>query len=224
MTALPLNSERGVDVMLPASTVAARAAWANDKSPRVDVTVTDLKQWVYCQRIPFYHYVLPVSPGPTYKMSRGKDVQAAVEALEKRRGFRAYGIAQGERRFGIWLRSERLGLSGKLDLLIVTSEACYPVDFKDTEGGVRSNHRAQLAAYALLVEEAFERRVPEAFIYLVPRKSVAAVGLTDADRAEVRSALGAMRRMIAREEMPPPTPVRARCVACEYRNYCADIW
>lgn len=193
-------------------------------SPLIDVTVTDLKQWAYCQRIPFYRYVLPVSPGPTYKMGRGKDVQAAVEALEKRRGFRAYGMAQGERRFGIWLRSERLGLSGKLDLLIVTAEACYPVDFKDTEGGVRRNHRVQLAAYALLAEEAFDRPALEGFIYLVPRKSVVAVGLTEGDRDEVRSALIAMRQMIAREETPPPTAVRARCVACEYRNYCGDIW
>ena len=54
----------------------------------VDLTATDLKQWAYCQRIPFYRYVLPVRPAPTYKMERGRDVQAAVEALERRRGFR----------------------------------------------------------------------------------------------------------------------------------------
>jgi CRISPR-associated exonuclease Cas4 len=192
--------------------------------PSVDVSVTDLKQWAYCQRIPFYRYVLPVTPGPTYKMQRGKDVQAAVEALEKRRGFRAYGVAQGERRFAVWLRSERLGLSGKLDLLILTPDACYPVDFKDTEGGVRRNHRTQLAAYALLAEEAFERPAPQGFIYLVPRKAAVAVDLSEADRQEVRDALTAMRRMIAREEMPAPTAVRARCTACEFRNYCADIW
>ena len=160
------------------------------------------------------------------------DVQDAARAgrpgggggLEKRRGFRAYGVAQGERRFSVWLRSERLGLSGKLDLLILTPDACYPVDFKDTEGGVRRNHRVQLAAYALLAEEAFGQPVHEGFIYLVPKKVVVAVGLTEADRQDVQASLLAMRRMIAREEMPQPTDVRARCTACEFRNYCADIW
>jgi CRISPR-associated exonuclease Cas4 len=190
----------------------------------MDIAVTDLKQWAYCQRIPYYHHVLPVTPAPTYRMQRGKDVQAAVEALEKRRGFRAYGVAEGERRFGVWLHSERLGLSGKLDLVIVTPDACYPVDFKDTEGGARRNHRFQLAAYALLVEEAFERPAPQGFIYLVPRRSVVGIDLSEADRQEVRDALDAMRRMIGREEMPPPTTVRARCVACEFRNYCGDVW
>jgi CRISPR-associated exonuclease Cas4 len=91
-------------------------------------------------------------------MQRGKDIQAAVEALERRRGFRAYSMRDGERRLGLWLHSERLGLSGKLDLLILTVDACYPVDFKDTEGGPRRNHRLQLAAYALLAEEAFARQ------------------------------------------------------------------
>jgi CRISPR-associated exonuclease Cas4 len=190
----------------------------------VTVTATDLKQWAYCPRIPFYRHVLPVRPAPTYKMSRGKDIQAAVEALERRRGFRAYGMREGERRFGLWLHSDRLGLSGKLDLLILTPDACFPVDFKDTEGGPRRNHRLQIAAYALLAEEAFERPAPDGFIYLVPEKRVVSLALNEGDRDAARLAIREMRRMIAHEELPPPTPVRARCEVCEFRNYCADIW
>jgi len=49
-------------------------------------------------------------------------------------GIRSSPSQAGERLFGVWLRSAPLGLSGKLDLLIRTPEACYPVDFKDTEG------------------------------------------------------------------------------------------
>lgn len=109
-------------------------------------------------------------------------------------------------------------------LLILTPDACYPVDFKDTEGGARRNHRVQLTAYALLAEEAFGLPAPQGFIYLVPRKAVVTIDLREADRQEVRDALAGMRRMIAEEALPPPTLVRARCVACEYRNYCGDIW
>jgi CRISPR-associated exonuclease Cas4 len=193
-------------------------------SALVALTVTDLKQWAYCPRIPFYRYVLPVERPVTYKMERGKAVQAAVEALERRRGFRAYGMKDGERLFGVWLRSERLGLSGKLDLLIRTPAACYPVDFKDTEGGLRRNHRVQLAAYALLVEETFRRPAPQGFLYLVPRKEVVAVPIAEPERAAVVQMLAEIRQMISREELPEPTAVRARCLTCEYQNYCADIW
>ena len=44
------------------------------------------------------------------------------------------------------------------------------------------------------------------------------------EREEVTRAIAEMRRVIEQENMPGPTPVRARCVACEFRNYCADIW
>ena len=202
---------------------AGPAVGAGAQAPVV-VTATDLKQWSYRPRIPFYRYVLPVRPAPTYKMQRGRDIQAAVEALERRRGFRAYGMRDGERRFGLWLHSEHLGLSGKLDLLILTGDACYPVDFKDTEGGPRRNHRLQLAAYALLAEEAFERPAPDGFIYLVPEKRVVGLQLDETDREDVRVAVRGMRHMIEREELPAPTAVRARCAACEFRNYCGDIW
>ena len=190
----------------------------------VELTVTDLKQWSYCPRIPYYHHVMPVEFARTYKMERGRDGEAAVEAMEKRRGFRRYGLDQGERRFGVWLHSATLQLAGKLDLLIVTGDAAYPVDFKDTEGGVRYNHRIQLAAYAMIVEESLGVPVPAGFIYLVPRRQLVRVGLGGEERTALTRALGEMRRVIQHEEMPEPTPVRARCTACEFRNYCADIW
>lgn len=190
----------------------------------IELTVTDLKQWAYCPRIPFYRYVQPVEHKPTFKMERGRSTERVIAALERRRKLKEYDLSEGERRFGVWLRSEPLGLSGKLDMLVVTPSACFPVDFKDTEGGVRKNHRAQLVAYALLVEEAFGTEVPCAFVYLTPTDTVVEVAVTMDDRAAVLDALAAMREMIARQELPEPTAVRARCVACEFQNYCADIW
>jgi CRISPR-associated exonuclease Cas4 len=193
------------------------------KNPR-SLTVTDLKQWAYCPRIPYYHHVMPVEFARTYKMERGRDVEAAVQAMEQRRGFRRYGLERGERRFGAWLESPTLGLAGKLDLLIVTPDAAYPVDFKDTEGGVRYNHRIQLAAYAMLVEENLAFPVPMTFVYLVPSRQLVKVPVGDREKEAVMRAVGEIRRMIEDEEMPPATPARARCTACEFRNYCADIW
>lgn len=190
----------------------------------VDVTVTDLKQWAYCPRIPFYHYVLPVDHVRTHKMKRGRAAQGAVEALERRRRLREYGLAAGERQFDVWLRSARLGLSGRIDLLVVTATACFPVDFKDTEGGVRRNHRLQLTAYALLAEETFARPALCGFVYLAPTDEVVRIEITPDNRSWVVDALDNLRTMVAEERLPDPTPVRARCSACEFQNYCADIW
>lgn len=189
----------------------------------LDLTATDVKQWAYCERIPFYRYVLPVDHVRTYKMQRGKEVQAALEALERRRRLSEYGIRDGKRLFGVALRSETLGLTGKLDLLILTPTASLPVDFKDTEGGVRRNHRIQIAAYALLVEEAFGSPAPEGYVYLVPSDEVVRVPVTEEDRSLVVQYTSAIREMVATERFPHPTSNRSRCFACEFRNYCGDV-
>ena len=80
--------------------------------------VTDLKQFAYCPRIPFYQHVMGFHGKPTFKMEQGKLAQSAIEALEKRRRFCEYGLADGTRHFGVWLHSEKLNIAGKLDLQI----------------------------------------------------------------------------------------------------------
>lgn len=189
----------------------------------LEFTATDLKQWAYCERIPYYRQVMPVDFARTYKMERGRNIQDAVEAMEHRRGFRRYGLDAGERLFGVWMHSTRLGLSGRPDLLILTTDASYPVDFKDTANGVRRNHRMQLAAYAMLAEERFGRPVPAGFIYLTPTRELVRVELGDRERATVTEAIDSMRSMVTEQRTPPPTAVRTRCVGCEYQNYCGDV-
>lgn len=88
----------------------------------------------------------------------------------------------------------------------------------------RYNHRVQLAAYAPLVEENLIRPVPIAFVYLVPSRELVTVPVGVREREAVARAVVEMRQVIEQEKMPGPTPVRVRCVACEFRNYCADIW
>jgi len=190
----------------------------------VALRVNDLKQYAYCQRIVFYQYAMPVQRKATFKMEHGKAVELQLEQLERRRKLREYGLAEGSRRFQVWLTSERLALSGRLDLLISTPRGGFPVDFKDTREPVRHNHHVQLCAYALLVEDSLGQPVSTGFIYRVPRDDVVVVDITPALRLETVSMLQAIRAMIQAERMPDPTPVRARCTDCEYRNYCGDVF
>lgn len=190
----------------------------------IPLRVNDLKQWEYCPRIVFYNTVMPVARKSTIKMERGKQVEVTLDALEARRTLRRYHLAQGERRFNASLSSLRLGLSGKLDLLITTPEACYPVDFKYTRDRPRRNHVLQLGAYALLAEDTFDKPTPAAFIYITPTNQVIRITITEGLKDLVRRRLTEIRLMIRDAILPGPTPVRARCQECEFRNYCGDIF
>ena len=186
--------------------------------------VNDLKQFEYCPRIVFYNTVMPLDRKVTFKMQRGTEAEFRLDALEKRRSLRRYKLADGERRFHVWLHSERLGLSGKMDLLIVSSRGYFPVDFKYTRGRPHRNHISQLAGYSVLVEEQYKTAVETAFIYLAPLGELVAIKMTEELKAEVTDRLIRMRAMIREELLPSPTSVRARCAECEFRNYCGDIF
>lgn len=197
---------------------------SGESAAPVPLRVNDLKQHAYCPRIVFYQYAMPVAKKATFKMERGKTIEPRIEDLERRRKLRRYGLDRGERQFQVWLTSARLGLSGRLDLLIKTPDALYPVDFKDTVEPVRYNHHVQLCAYALLIEDTFPVTVPAGFIYRVPRHDVSAVTMTENLRRDTVECLREIRAMIRTERMPPPTKLRARCTDCEYRNYCGDVF
>lgn len=186
------------------------------------VTVTDLKNWVYCARVPFYTAFLAQRP-TTFKMAAGQGGHVQVADLEERRSLRAYGLTEGERVFHVRLRSAQLGLSGLLDMAILTETAATPVEFKSTTGGVGLNHKVQLTAYALLVEERWERPVERGFIYLIPQRRAYSVPITDQLRQQVHAILGELRQSLRAEAKPPPTQQRAKCADCEFRRYCLDL-
>lgn len=190
----------------------------------VELRVNDLKQFEYCPRIVFYNTVMPLDRRVTVKMQRGSEAEFRLDALEKRRNLRQYKLGEGERRFHVSLHSPRLGLSGKMDLLIVSQQGYFPVDFKYTRGRPRRNHISQLAGYAVLVEDHFNTQVETGFIYLAPVGELVAIKITAELKQEVPRRLAEIRNMIKEEILPGPTPVRARCEECEFRNYCGDIF
>lgn len=186
--------------------------------------VTELRQWTYCPRVVYYHLLMGGAGRATYKMEEGLRAQELIESLEMRRTLREYGLEGAEREFGVWLSDGRTGLAGKLDLLLRMEESAAVVDFKLTSGEVGENHRVQLAGYAVLVESALGLSVPMTFLFRIPDNKVFPVAVTEELRARVASAVGAINRMRVTEELPGATAVRARCVECEYANYCGDVW
>jgi CRISPR-associated exonuclease Cas4 len=189
--------------------------------------VTDLKQWTYCPRVVFYRYCLPTIRPITYSMERGIVAHEEAVAREERRSLHAYGLTSGERCFDVVLRSERLHLSGRIDLVIRVQteqgEEGIVVDYKLSEREAGSHFKLQLATYALMVEEAWGIPVRRAFLYHIPQRKAEAISLTPALRRRVETTVAAIERAIRGEVMPEPPAKLARCVACEFRRFCNDV-
>lgn len=190
--------------------------------------VTDLKQFAYCPRIPYYHYCLPEVRPTTYKMDAGVRAQDGAEERERRRSLRAYGLAEGERHFNVSVASALLGVSGQIDLVIkhtVSGEdRLIPVDYKLSRREPGRHFKLQLACYALLLEEVWQMPVDDGFLYLIPTRRVVRVPVTTRLRNDVLRQLTEIRALVLAERMPPvPTKQRSRCVDCEFRRFCNDV-
>ncbi len=185
----------------------------------IPLTVTDVKNFVYCPRVVYHVHFVPQRP-VTYKMEEGKLQHEHTAELEERRSLRAYGLSDGERHFGVQLYSDRLGLSGLLDMAIVREGETIPVEFKHSTGRLGLNHKYQLTAYGLLVEEKWGRPVRRGFAYFIPARRAQEVPITPNMRRYVTRLLREIRQMLGSEALPWATGHRERCVDCEYRRYC----
>ena len=72
------------------------------------IDVTDIKQYVCCPRLVYYHYCLPTVRPLTYSMQVGTQAHQQEEEREVRRSLKTYGIEQGERFFHYPLVSQTL--------------------------------------------------------------------------------------------------------------------
>jgi len=190
------------------------------------IQVTDLKQYVFCPRVIYYTYVMPVHKKTTFKMEYGREKHKNERDKEERRGFKSYGLIEGKRYFDYSIKSERLNLSGKLDLMIEVEngeQPAYPVEMKYTFRGVQANVKYQLGAYSLLLEEQYGKPINEGFIYLIPTKTFHKIPITKEMKDFVLKAITAIHNIVEKEYFPNPRS-RRRCHDCEFRKFCNDLY
>jgi CRISPR-associated exonuclease Cas4 len=186
-------------------------------------TVTDLKQFGYCQRVVFYERCLPHIRPRTYKMDAGRDAHEVETERAVRRTLSVYDILKGERQFDVRLSSDKFHLTGEVDEVVRTdTNEIFPVDYKLARQA--SNHyKLQLAAYALLMQETEHKTVSRGYLYLIPIRRLVKVEITSALYQQVEAILTQLEAMLAKEQMPSPPANRNFCAACEFRRFCNDI-
>lgn len=192
------------------------------KSPAL-VRISDLRQWTYCPRVIWWTQVCPVGRYVSFKMKKGQEKELRLQRLQKRRTLKSFGIKLGEVQTNVVLTSERLSLTGKLDMMVVQGAHRLPAEIKFTQGPARLNHRLQLAGYALLIEEVYGTTVPVGFVIRLPDDEVDTIEIDVSLRELAMQTIEAIRRTILMETMPAAVPVLGRCVDCEFRNFCQDI-
>lgn len=191
--------------------------------------VTELKQFDYCPRLIYYHHCLPHVRPTTAKMALGQEAQNQEEARAARRSLRRYKLDTGEYETNLYLASDKLGLRGRVDMVIKTNDnptktwELIPVDYKLSRREAGAHFKMQLLAYALLLEEHYNLPVQRGFLYAIPKRRATEVKFTTRLRNRLTKSLTTMTDLVQREQMPEPTAQRAKCITCEFRRFCNDV-
>ncbi len=192
---------------------------------RFTFRVIDLKQYVYCARILYFHTVLPQVRPLTYKMEAGIQSHIQTEGKEKRRTLKAYGLEEGIRTFNVPLFSADLSLSGVLDMLIETDTELIPVDFKQSKKA-GDHFKLQLVAYGRLLATQAElsgKSIGRGFLYLIPLRKAIVVPFSVKSQRQFDRSLTILKQITAHQKMPSPTKRTSRCLDCEFRRFCNDV-
>ena len=187
------------------------------------IRVSDLRQWVYCPRVAWFTLMCPVGKVESFKMKLGRIKEERLARLQKRRSLHAFRLQEGVTQDNVRLYSERLGLSGMLDRLIVQPKQVFPVEVKFTTGPARLNHQMQLAGYALLLRDLYKKEVPHGYIVRLPDETVDQVNFTDPLLEMASRLIISIQQMILAERTPDAVPIQGKCIDCEYRNFCGDV-
>jgi len=115
-------------------------------------------------------------------------------------------------------------LRGKVDeVLILDDGTAAPLDYKFAQykDKVFNTYKTQLACYAWLIEDNFERTVNRGYLVYTRSKSrLIEVELEEAFKQDVKEKAGAIVKIIEENHFPKATRYKKRCIECTYRNIC----
>ena len=192
----------------------AERVWREDEL----VLISALEHWSYCPRQCALIHLEQTYDENLFTL-RGNRVHERVHD----EGFGSVGGVRSVR--GLPLRSARLGLTGKADLVEwhgATPDSPgtpFPVEYKAGPHHTWGHEALQLCAQAVCLEEALGVVVPAGAIYSAKTKRRREVVFTVEDRARVAEATAAVRAMLAGDRLPPAVD-DPRCPNCSLIDAC----
>lgn len=192
------------------------------------ISVTDIKHYVYCPRLVYFDRVLHATPVFGSQQEEGKESHEEQVAKELRRKDAIYYSTEfvgAQKLLFTALSSDALGLQGNVDLIIHTARGEFiPVEYKNmnSDGGrVCMDHKYQLVAYALLIEDCFGTVVKQGIVNYLPQTQILQFEITPTMKTHVKRVLGHIKRIIQTEELPPIRVANYKCQGgCGHRQTC----
>lgn len=209
------------------------------------ISSEDIRQFIYCPRIPFFRTILRYSPRSTAKMGQGRQSHADIHQFS----LPALHTSRfPDRYINIYLQVPHLGIHGQIDMIeildtldeldinpnpYVTGILKYEgtkaigtiVEIKTGKipSKIPSHHKAQVVFQALLVEANFQIRIFAGKIFYSKGSTLQTFNIWTGDKRWITGCINKLRTAYQTEIIPLPTPHEKKCHDCEYWPVCQRV-
>ncbi len=199
----------------------------------------ELRQYIYCARIPFLRHVRKIRANTTASMRRGTKFHQ--EIVRKRKNLQNWLQIKEKHNpidyspkyyFNLYFESATLHLLAYLDLAETnpTTDEIFPVEIKTTSNfpvkrdTVIDHHLIQLTVQSLLIEEYFKTFVSRAKIIYIGKEQNKFQSFWQEISIDMKKVVlktvSRMHNEFISEDLPKPTRIKERCKVCEYYAFC----
>ena len=119
--------------------------------------------------------------------------------------------------------SEELRLKGIIDQVHVYGNECVPIELKTgrtPQNGIWPNHRIQIAAYSMLLEEHFKKPIKEGFVYYLDSKEKRHISINPFMKEEVKQIVDKILELLESKSLPDFCDNENKCKKCGLRQTC----
>ena len=189
------------------------------------IPISEIRQFVFCPRIPFYHLILGINPKMPIWVNQGKNFHKNEEKLLIRRSLEKIGISKEYDIYqNILLKSDKLGIHGYIDGFIKNNEDIIPFENKMNlyKGNPAKGHKLQLTAYTLCLEEKFNVEINFGIIFFNGYGKFKKIDIDKSLKIELNNKINQIKDMLKKELLPSSSASEKQCTQCEYLNLCND--
>jgi CRISPR-associated exonuclease Cas4 len=176
------------------------------------LSVREIEEYFFCPLLFYYRNYLGIDTQEGFWAYLGKRAQEEAEE-EIRKRFEILGKE-------VELRSDRLGVVGKVDFIVGRGREIMPLEVKFS-GRLRPWWKYSISLYAMLLEDSIGRPVKSGVVLVTRGMRFIEVRVGDSERRFVIGAIEKCRRIMEGEI---PRAYRSRsCENCDFKNRCLEV-
>lgn len=187
------------------------------------IPVSLIRQYHFCPRIVYFALLTDIKPIYPQHVAFGLAYHEVQERLSKHRKFKKLGIEIEEILLNQFLEDTQLGIYGKVDLALLTPDEIVPVEFKYIQAKKPSYaHILQLYGYGRLLEVACKKPVKRLVIIHSNNVKLFNIEVTSKIEDDFLKTVTKIKTIVDNAILPDSSASDAKCLQCEYLNFCDD--